>query len=300
MLENIEIFVEVAKQQSFSGGAKSLGLTNSMASKHIAGLEETLGVKLFNRTTRVVELTAEGAAFYERAQRAVDDLHEAATHIQDMKTGPKGRLRISIPLSFAHMHLLPVITAFAKKYPDITLDVSLDDRTVDVIGEGFDMVIRIGAMADSSLTCRHLADCPVFPVASPDYIRRHSVPKSPAELKRHRMIVYSYQGGAGEWRYRNREGKTGSVRSEGIFRANTAEMMLQAAMDGVGIAVLPMFCVKRALQTHQLLRMLPGHETYPLRQISALMPPSRYRSAKVKLLVDWIAQSCKDLHDNIA
>ena len=293
MLNRVEIFLEVAKKQSFAQAAKALGMTGPAISKQVMALEEELGVKLLHRTTRMVTLTDEGAVYFERAQHAVDELKEAAEQIQDRKSTPKGTLRINVPYSFGTIHLLPVLSGFAKKYPDVMMDISFDDRMVDVQAENFDMVIRIGVLEDSSLIARHLADCPILVVASPAYLQQHGTPKMPNDLKQHRRIMYSYQGRAGEWRYKDKNGKVGSVKSEGIFKANTAEMMLQAALDGIGVAILPVFTVSTLIQAKQLVQLLPGYETYPNREITALMPPNRYRSLKVKLLLDWITESCK-------
>lgn len=289
----LEIFLEVAKLQSFAKAAKALGITGPAASKQVMALEDELGAKLLHRTTRLVTLTDEGAAYYERARHAMEELKDAAAQLHDMKTAPKGALRINAPLSFGHQHLLPVLSGFAKKYPDVTMEVSLEDRKVDVVAERFDMAIRIGALDDSSLISRHLGECPLLPVASPGYLATHGTPKTPADLKRHRMIGFALHGAAFEWRYKDKAGKTGMVRVDAALKANTAEMMLQAALDGVGIAVLPIFSVATYLKARQLVQILPAYETHPMRQITALMPPDRYRSAKVKLLMDWITQACK-------
>lgn len=292
-LGRIEIFLEVAKRQSFAQAAKALGITGPAASKQVMALEAELGVKLLRRTTRMVTLTDEGAAYYERARLAVEELKDAAEQLNDMSASPKGVLRIGVPLSFGEAHLLPILSGFAKKYPDLHLDVAMDDRTVDVIADGFDLVIRIGALQDSTLVARPLANCPILPVASPAYLKAHGTPKTPADLKNHRLIVYSNQGGMGEWRYRDPQGKTGIHRSEGVFRSNNASMMLQAALDGVGIAILPYFSFAMQVKAKQLVQVLPGHETYPVRSITALMPPNRYRATKVKLLLDWLVRACK-------
>lgn len=292
-LGRIEIFLEVARLKSFAGAARALGITGPAASKQVASLEEALGVKLLNRTTRHVALTDEGAVYYERARLAVEELKEAAFQVQDLKTTPKGSLRIAAPLSFGHMHLLPIFSGFAKKYPDVNMEVVLEDKAVDVLADGFDVAIRIGAMSDSSLICKHLADCPLLLVASPDYLRRNGIPHSPADLKEHRMIIYSLHGSASEWRYKDKHGKTGMVRSDGIFKANTAEMMLQATLDSVGIALLPIFSVDSYVRAKQLVRVLPDYETQPLRQVVMLMPPNRHRAAKVRLFVDWMTAACK-------
>lgn len=295
MLDKVEIFLEVARQQSFAKAANALGMTGPAASKQVMALEAELGVKLLHRTTRLVTLSDEGAAYYERARHAMDELKEAASQLHDMKSTPKGALRINIPLSFGHMHLLDVLSGFAKKYPEVALEVSLDDRRVDVMADGFDIVIRIGALEDSGIAAVHLADCPIYMVASPAYIKEHGMPKTPADLKAHRMIAFSYQGAGGEWKYKDVNGKGGSVRYEAAFTANTAEMMLSAALDGVGIAFLPYFSFATHLKAKQLVHVLPKYETSPKRTITALMPPNRYRAAKVKLLLEWIVQACKTM-----
>lgn len=292
-LGRIEIFLEVVKYQSFAKAAHAMGITGPAASKQVMALEDELGIKLLHRTTRHVTLTDEGSIYYERARLAIEELKDAATQIHDMKTTPKGLLRVNAPLSFGHMHLLPALAGFAKKYPDVKMEVSLEDRKVDVIAEGFDIVVRIGVLNDSSLIAKHLADCPAYLVASPDYVKNHGIPKTTSELKNHRFIVFSHHGGSGEWHYKDATGKRGSVRFDADFKANTAEMMLQAALDGVGIALLPIFSIATHLQSRQLVRVMPGYQTYPMSQINALMPPNRYRSAKVKMLVEWIAEACK-------
>lgn len=292
-LNSIEVFLEVARQQSFSRAAKAIGITGPAASKQVQSLEDELGVRLLNRTTRHVTLTDEGALYYDRARLAMEELREAAELVQESKASPRGMLRVSAPLSFGQMHLLPLLSGFARKYPELTLEVSLDDRMVDVMADGFDVVIRVGVPQDSSLMSRHLGDCPILMVASPEYLERHGTPATPDELRYHRMIAYTYQGGAAEWRYKAPDGHIGAFRYEGVFRTNTSDLMLQAALDGLGIAVLPQFSVSIPLQSGQLVRVLPAYETTPKRQITALTPPNRHRSTRVRLFLDWLVEGCK-------
>ena len=221
-LGRIRIFVEVARQHSFAAAAAALGITGPAASKQVIALEEELGVKLLHRTTRKVTLTDEGAIYYERVKQALEEMEDAAGEVRELRAAPKGTLKINAPLTFGHTHLLPMISGFARKYPELRMDVSLEDRMVDVVADGFDVVIRIGVMHDSSMVMRPLADCPIVPVASPGYLRQHGAPKTPADLKRHRIIGYSYQGGQAEWKFRDAQGKSGTVRNECSFRANTA------------------------------------------------------------------------------
>lgn len=296
-LSRIRVFAEVAKYKSFVQAGRALGMTGPAASKQVMALEEDLGVKLLHRTTRVVTLTDEGAAYYERAQRALEELQDAASEVRDAKSLPKGTLKINAPLSFGHQHLLPALAGFAVKYPDILMDIALEDRMADIITEGYDVVIRISAMKDSSLIMKALAECPIIAVASPKYLKDHGTPQQPKDLKSHRLVGYSLLGTAIEWRYCDKKGKVGSIKADCVLRANTAEMMLQAALDGVGIAFLPHFCASTFVKAGKLHRVLPDHETFPKRQIVALMQPNRHRSTKVKLFLDWLQSACKAIPD---
>ena len=292
-LSRIRVFIEVARHKSFVAGGKALGISGPAASKQVMLLEDELGVKLLHRTTRVVTLTDEGAEYYERTRLAIEELQDAANALREVKSIPKGMLKISAPLSFGHQHLLPALSGFAVKYPEIRMDIALEDRAVDVVAEGFDVVIRIGVMKDSSLVMRPLAECPIVAVASPKYIEKSPAIRLPQDLKQQRMIGYALAGAGVEWRYQHRKGKAGSVKTECIFRANTAEMMLQAALDGVGIALLPGFTAATYLKSGKLVRVLKDYESSPRRQIVALMPPDRHRSLKVKLFIEWLQGACK-------
>ncbi len=292
-LNRVEIFIEVARLQSFAKAARLFGMTGPAVSKQVMALEDELGVRLLHRTTRLVTLTEEGAHYYERARIAIEELKDAAAQIQDSKAQPRGKVRLSAPLSFGQMYLLPVLSAFAHKYPEIVLDTQLDDRKVDVLSDGYDIVIRVGVPDDSTLIYRHLADSPIYVVASPAYLKQHGLPMTPADLKNHRMIAYTYGDTAAEWRYKDPAGRTGSIKYDGAFRSNSADLMREAALEGAGIAVLPGFVVLPQLKAKKLVRILPDHETYPPREIMALMPPNRYRAAKVRLLLEWIEQACR-------
>ncbi len=293
-LNRISVFVEVARLQSFAAAAREMGMTGPAVSKQVAALENELGVRLLNRTTRLVTLTEEGAIYYDKVRQSLEDMKEAASEIQDLKATPQGTIKISIPLSFGHMHLLPVISGFARRYPNVRMEVYCEDRQVDLIAEGYSLAVRVGTSEDSSLVARFIADCPVLLVASPDYIARKGLPDTPADLKTHDFIIFSQNGHTGEWRYQDNSGKRkGSYKFEGVFHANTAEMMLSAALDGVGIGRLPIFSVATHLKAGQLVHILPEYNTVPLRKIMIVMPPNRHRSAKIRLLADWIANACK-------
>lgn len=295
-ISRVGIFVEVAEQQSFAGAARVLGITSSAVSKQVQNLEDELGATLLHRTTRQVTLTDEGEFYFHRARQALEDLAEVERELQDCNSSPRGTLRINLPMSFGEAYLRAPVAAFAKEYPDVLLDVSFEDRMVDVIGEGFDAVIRIGVMEDSSLMKRKLADCPIILCASPAYLAEHGTPHKPAQLAEHRMISFTRHGTGTEWRWQHRaSGKIGSTRFEGIFRATTAGMMQEAALQGIGIALLPVFSAATWLQSGQLVEVLPEYSTHPQREIALLYPPNRHTSSKTRLFIDWMSDACKAL-----
>ncbi|RJF79117.1 LysR family transcriptional regulator [Azospirillum cavernae] len=292
-LDRVSLFVEVAQHNSFTKAARKLGLSGAAVSKQIQALEEELGVKLLRRTTRHVSLTEEGAIYYERTRLALDELTAAAAEIRERRETPKGELRVNAPMSFGHMHLMPVITGFAQRYPEIQLHTVFEDRRVDVQADGYDVVIRIGTLDDSTLVARSLGDCPILPVASPAYIARHGRPTTPDDMKTHALISYVVNGGAAQWRHKGPDGRVGVFRANGHFHANTAELMLQATLDGLGIALLPIFSVDTLIKSGQLVNVLPDYHAHPMPGIFALTAPSRHRSAKVRLFIDWLQQSCR-------
>lgn len=295
-ISRVGIFVEVVKQQSFAGAARALGITTSAVSKQVQNLEDALGIKLLHRTTRLVTLSEEGAFYYHRARQALEDLAEVERELADCNSSPRGTLKINIPLSFGEAYLRAPIAAFAKEYPQVRLEVSLDDRMVDVMGEGFDLVVRIGVIEDSSLIKRKLADCPILLCASPEYLARHGEPQTPDDLAHHQMITFNRHGSGGDWRWKHRKsGKTGLTNYDGVFRANTAAMMQEAALQGVGIAILPIFSAATYLQSGQLKAVLPEYDTHPAREIALLYPPNRHGSTKTRLFIDWLASACKAL-----
>ncbi len=294
-VSRIALFLEVAKQQSFAGAARVMGMTGPALSKQVQALEDQLGVKLLHRTTRQVKLTEEGGFYYQRARKALEDLAEAEQYIHDYKASPKGILKVNAPMSFGHRYLAQPIANFAKHYPDITMEVDFDDRKVDMLAEGYDVVVRIGALNDSSLIARKLAACPVLLCASAAFIKEHGIPSTPQQLTQFPAIIYTKQGNASEWRYCHEDDTQGSVSLQKHMGANNAEMMLQACLEGVGIALLPVFAAATYLQSGQLVQLLPEYHSYPQLNIYAIFPENRYLSTKVKLFLEHLSAASKAL-----
>lgn len=293
-VSRISMFVAVVKHQSFAGAARSLGLTGPALSKQVQTLEDQLGAKLLHRTTRHISLTEEGAIYFERASKALEDLAEAEQLLHDQQACPKGSLKINAPMSFGGRYLAQPIAAFASEYPDICLDIDFDDRNIDMIAEGYDVVVRIGALNDSSLIARKLAPCPILLCATPTYLKKHGTPKTPEMLEKIPAIIYTKHGNNTEWRF-EQQGKQGNCTLKKHMGANNAEAMLQACLHGIGVALLPIFVAAPHLATGELVRVLPDYETSPERNIYAIFPKNRYLSTKTRLFVDWLTDFSKQL-----
>ena len=294
-ISRVGVFIAVVKAGSFAGAALTLGITSSAVSKQIQNLEQDLQVKLLNRTTRNVSPTEEGVLYYERAARALEDLKEAEDEINELKSCPRGPLRVSLPQSLGIKYFGDAIAAFAAQYPEVDLDVNLDDRLVDVAAEGFDLVVRIGSLKDTSFIARRMADCPLVLCASPDYLRTHGVPQTPADLVQHNVLAFPGNRGPHEWRYADQAGETGQVSLQGTFKANSGDILCRAALQNVGIFLLPIFYVAEHLESHRLQHVLPGFTTSPKREIYAVFPPNRVQSTRLRLFVDHLVATAKQL-----
>ena len=280
---------------SFVGAARDLGITSSAVSKQVQNLERDLQVKLLNRTTRSLSVTEEGAVFFERAGRALDDLREAQEQVYELKSHPRGPLKVGLPLSLGVKYLGSAVAAFAQRYPEVELDVSLDDRFVDIAAEGFDLVVRIGALQDSSLVARRLASCPFVICASSAYLKREGTPAAPKDLARHNVMLYTRNSARHEWRYRSADKRPGHVDLKGSFKCDSGAVLCEAALQGLGIALLPIFYVAEHLKDGRLQALLPGYVTWPERDIHAVFPPNRFLSTRLRLLVDHLTETCKGL-----
>lgn len=294
-ISRIQIFLEVARQQSFAAAARSFGMTGPALSKQVQALEDQLGARLLQRTTRQVSLTQEGEIYFERASRALDDLKEAESYLRDLKETPTGLLRINAPMSFGKQYLTKMIAEFARDYPKVTLDIHFDDKNIDMIEEGFDILVRIGALQDSSLIVKQLAPCPIIPCVSPLYVVQNGAPEHPDDLKRHRSVIYTRHGRQNIWRYRHSDGAQGSVALTPSLSANNAEMMLEACLSGIGVALLPIFTAYPYLETGALAQILPDYHTTPTRQITALFPEKKHIGAKTRLFLDRLQTHCRQL-----
>lgn len=291
-LSQTETFVAVAEAESFTAAAERLGLSRAVVSKHVQALEDRLGVKLLTRTTRRVRLTDAGRGYLDRGRRLLADFREAETEARGERAAPRGILRVNGPVSFSRSRLGAAIPSFLDKCPDLTVELTVNDRMADLIEEGFDMAVRIGRLADSTLVARRLAEISVLPVASPAYLSAHGIPTQPEQLAAHSCLAYDYSEDSGIWRFSGPSGRTVAVRPRGRMRANNGDVLVEAALGGAGIAVQPDFLLDGHLATGRLVRVLPEWH-YPTLALHAVHHQNRHTAAKVRAfvdhLVDWFS-----------
>jgi DNA-binding transcriptional LysR family regulator len=285
-LRAFEVFVTVVSRQGFARAADTLDTSPANVTRYIAELEAHLGTRLLNRHSRKLSLTESGEALYERARAILNDVSEAEAVSSAATLRPQGRLRINAPLSFGLLHLASRWPRFSQRYPQVELDVSLIDRVVDVVDEGFDLAIRISRGGSTAHAARKLATSHNVVCAAPAYLREHGTPVTPAELAHHACIVYGYSGS--DWQLRGPDGRLHDVRVRGVMQTNNGETAVAAALGGMGIVWQPTFLVGPDLQAGRLVSLLPGYSV-PDIDILAVYPSRRHLGAKVRAMIDFLA-----------
>lgn len=286
-LDGISAFAAVAEAESFTRAARTLGISKAAVSIQIQKLEDRLGARLLNRTTRRVSLTEEGRAYFEHCRRILAEARDAVDSLDTLSSEPKGLLRINAPMSFGTLHLGKAIAEFMTLYPKVEIDLSLNDRRIDLVEEGFDLGVRIAALPDSSMIARRLAPCRRVVVASPDYWSRHGKPSHPNDLRAHTLLSYGYLSQPDAWFFNGPEGGIRvPVRSR--YRANNGDVLLQAAIDGLGVYMAPTFFFSDAIHHGALESVLHDFETDSI-SIYAIYPHRRHLSARVRSFVDFLA-----------
>jgi DNA-binding transcriptional LysR family regulator len=280
-------FVRVAEAGSFVRAAGQLAISTTSVSRQVADLEAHLGARLLNRTTRRLALTDTGRAYLDRARALLEDLDEAEAAAAAATREVSGRLRVNAPLSFGTRHLAPLIARYCEAHPRVELDVTLSDRIVDLVEEGYDLAVRIAAELNPTLVARRLAPARLVLVAAPAYLARHGTPRRPADLTRHRCLGYSYLRGGTEWQLGGRGGPH-IVPLSGPLTANNGDLLHEAALAGLGIALLPTFLCGDALRGGRLAALLPEHPP-PELAIHAVYASRRHLSARVRSFVDYLA-----------
>jgi len=292
-LAAMRAFVRAVDLGSFSKAALEEGLKVSTVSRYVGALEADLGVALFNRSTRRLHLTEAGSTFYDHAVGVLADIEEARSATMSLNASARGLLRVNIPGAFGRRHVVPHLADFREAYPEVRLDVTLTDVTVNLIESGADVAVRIGALADSNLVARRLAPQHRLPVASPAYVARRGEPEAPEALAEHECLMFALQP-ADAWYWRRRgDGPLRNVAVRGSFRANDSEALLCAARLGMGIALLPTWLLGEDIREGRLVPLLPGREWAiapgPERAIWGIYPPKKTVSPKVRAFLAFFA-----------
>jgi DNA-binding transcriptional LysR family regulator len=287
-LQEITVFARIVGTGSLSAAARDLGMSPAVVSRRLAALEARLGVRLVNRTTRSLHLTDEGAAYYETCNRVLADIEEADAAVTAVRAEPRGVLRIALPAAFGHQHVAPLIPRFAERYPDVQLALSLSDRTVNLVEEGFDLAVRIADLADSSLAARKLAPNRRVVCASPAYLAEHREPRTPEDLLQHNCLSTDFTM---NWDYRDPDGRAGSVRVSGRYACDNWEVLREWALAGLGVALKSTWDVRRHLEDGSLVSLLPGYTFASDVAIYAVYPHRRYLPAKTRAFIEFLAES---------
>lgn len=287
-LAAMRTLLAVTDAGSFVQASERLGIAKSIVSKQVAALEEHLGVRLLNRTTRSLSLTEAGAAYRERARELIAEVDALEASVGDMVEVPRGLLRINAPVSFGVMHLGAAIADYARQNPAVRVDVQLNDRIVDLVEEGYDLAIRIAPRLDSTLVARRLATSRGVLCASPAYLARRGTPRKPEDLRGHDCLGYTYSSSGDEWRMAGPRGQV-AVRLAWTISANNGEVLVAAALRGAGLLLEPGFIVEPHIRSGALVPLLTRYRLTEY-GIHAVYPHRKHLSAKVRTFVDFLAQ----------
>jgi DNA-binding transcriptional LysR family regulator len=285
-LENMNVFIRVVEAGGISRAADQLGLAKSAVSRRLVDLETRLGVRLLNRTTRKSSLTEIGKSYYERAIKVVDDVAELNTLAADSNTSLEGTINLAAPLSFGLCHLSTAIDAFIKQHPELTINIDFSDRQVDLVEEGLDLAFRIADLKDSSLIARKISPIKIILCGSPDYLKKHGIPKIPNDLKKHRLLHYNVSGSS-TWKLTDNKGKQHSINVHAKIIANNGDFLKDMAIAGHGIVCSPTFISWKALATGDLIPVLSDYKL-PQPNAYAVYPQTRYLSQRTRILIDFL------------
>jgi DNA-binding transcriptional LysR family regulator len=286
----VEVFVRAVELGSFSALARAWRVKPSSISRQVSALEEELGVRLMERTTRKLHLTEAGTLLYERARAALEDLDDAFRSASEYTLAPRGRIRLSTPVAFGRRYVAPLVKPFLHQYPQVELEVSFHDRFVDLVGEGYDAAIRAGHVRDEGLVARRLASNRRVLCASPAYLRAAGRPTRPADLAEHQALLFRYVDATDQWSFR-RNGEVERVRVQGRLGSNNGDLLMQAACDGLGIVLVPEWLAAEALASRRVRPVLPSYEVTATdfdSDLHLLFPSRRLLATKVRCLIDYM------------
>jgi DNA-binding transcriptional LysR family regulator len=295
-LSAIQVFAQVVESGSFAKAAERLGFSTSATSRHVAELEAHLQTRLLNRTTRRVSLTESGRAFYERAVQLLADLQEAEQEAARAAVVPRGTIRLTTSVNFGVRHLAPAIADFLARHAEVRFDVSLSDRVIDLVEEGFDLAVRVGTAGSENVVARKLGETRLVPCASPQYLSAHPAPRTPEDLAAHNCFTYEYVTPRNVWRFRDASGAERAVRIAGTLHSNNGDLLAEVAARGCGIVFEPAFIVGPEVRAGRLVPLLQEFMPPPV-PIYAVYPSRKHLSAKVRSFVEFLVERFEDSQD---
>lgn len=283
----LRLFIRVVETGSFSKASTDLGITQPTATKHVAALEKRLGARLLHRSTRGATPTEVGAAYYDKCKAIARQLEDADNLAALMQSRVSGTLRISTSVAFGRRVLVPMVLRFMQQHPELQVDISFEDRYVNLVEQGMDLALRMGRLADSSLGARYLGVNHWVLVGAPAYLREHGTPTTPAELAGHAALIYSTVQGDDVWHFTGADGRPHATAVHGPLRSNNLSALLAAARAGMGLTVLPRYVAQTSLRAGEVVPLLPGW-TLPTQEMHAVYPSPRLVPTKVSGFVDWL------------
>jgi DNA-binding transcriptional LysR family regulator len=289
----MEMFVRIVETGNFSAVARELGTTQPTVSKQLTGLEKQLKTRLLNRSTRSLSLTEAGTAYYERCKRIIEEVQDAEGALGRLQSSLTGTLHVNSSITLGQIYLTPLILRFQQEYPELMVELTLNDRYIDLVEEGVDVAVRIGRLTDSSLVARRLGSTRRTLVATPAYLTAHGTPNTPEDLVHHNCLLYAYLSTGNEWTFNGPNGVI-RVRVHGNFKANNGHAIREAVMAGVGVAIAPDWLIHDQLERGEVVAVLPEFATAPL-EINAVYPSARHVSAKVRSFIEFLQTEFKGI-----
>lgn len=291
-LVGMETFIAVAKQKSFTGGAKVLGISTKLASKYVAKLEEKLGTQLLNRTTRSVTLTETGKVYFDRCLNILDQYNELEGVIQSKQSDLAGPIRIAAPTSFGSNELILALNLFKKNNPRVSIDLQLSDHRISIVEDGFDLAIRFGDLEDSTLIARKLLTMNVVVFSTPEYLERYGVPKHPDALSTHDCFIFSSSVDPMHWKFKQGR-RMFAVPVQGSFRSNSPEAIVKMVLSGSGIGRVPVYLLENYIESGEVVTLFTDLQTDDF-ALNAIYPPSRHLTSRIRALIDHLVDYFQD------
>ncbi len=287
----MEMFVRIVETGNFSAVARQLGTTQPTISKQLTALEQRLQTRLLNRSTRSISLTEAGAAYYERCRRILDEVREAEGALGKLQSALSGTLHVNASIGLGQIFITPLLLKFQRQYPELAIELSLNDRYIDLVEEGVDLAVRVGRLADSNLVARRLGSSRRVVVATPAYLAARGTPNRPEDLAHHSCLLYAYLSTGNEWSFNGPDGEI-RVRVRGDFKANNGDAIRQALLAGVGVAISPDWLIHDKLESGEVVALLPEFAPPPL-DINAVYPSGRHVSTKVRTFIEFLQDEFK-------